>query len=493
MPKPSRTEAAHAASESNVDRLLDLPNVSGVGVGNRVRNGHETDEVCVHVFVERKMPVGELSSIAIVPESIPGPEGHVKTDVVELRNVTAHQDTGRYRPIPGGCSIGPEASISAGTLGGFACDNDDDTIVLLTNNHVISGLDNLPTLRRVLQPGRLDGGVLPDDVIGTLKRHAQVNTVPNPGGGVPPVSVVDAAISTLDDVRRTDNIRQLNVPAIYEIQAPAQAMAVQKRGRTTQLTTNGTIFSTGVTINITYRNQTRLGRVQNSFVIRSTDGNVFSAAGDSGSLILNQTAGSLNGTFPVVGLLYGGATFNDGTPATIANNINAVFGALNLTTVCACVARALIRAIFGSNRVEDSVNDRLVRYKEVQLKRFRWNVLDAGRFGGTINNVISREAGRVGQILNEDEEAFGLLVRALRPWVIMPTNLDIMEARFDDETIDNLTRFAKRVARRNKELAAQFAAVQAILESIRGATVGQVLRSTKYNLDPEGPRKHRKV
>lgn len=491
MAKPTREAAAHSACEANVDRLLDLPNVNGVGVGNRVRNGRDTDEVCIHVFVERKDPTQDLGATAVVPRTVAGPEGDIPTDVVELRNVTAQQDTGRYRPVPGGCSIGPERSNSAGTLGGFACDDEDDTIVLLSNNHVISNLDNLPVLRRVVQPGRLDGGTLPDDVIGRLKRHVQVNTVANPGGGVPAVSVVDAAIGSMDDVPRTDNIRQLNVPAIYEVQAPVRNMAVQKRGRTTLLTNNGTVFSTGVTQNITHRNQTRLGRVQNSFIIRSTDGNVFSAAGDSGSLILNQVAGTLNGTFPVVGLLYGGGTFNDGTPATIANDINAVFGALNLSTVCSCVARAIIRAIFASNRVEDATNERLVRHKENQLRRLRSNVIAEARFGGAINDVIAAEAGRVGQLLNEDEEAFGLLVRALRSWVLQPTNLDIIDSKFDDETVDNLTRFAKRIARRNRDLAPQFAAVEAVLDSVRGTSLRKVLRSADYDLEPK-PKKRRR-
>ena len=72
-------------------------------------------------------------------------------------------------------------------------------------------------------------------------------------------------------------------PAIYEVLVPAIGMNVQKRGRTTELTTNGQITSVGGTFNVTYRNQTRLGRIANSFIVTSTDGNVFSAAGDSGS------------------------------------------------------------------------------------------------------------------------------------------------------------------------------------------------------------------
>lgn len=483
MSDPTAEAVAAAAGEHHLPQLLRQPNVIGVGVGYRDKRGKVTDETCVHVFVDRKIDAEQLDDASMIPEEIGGPAGSVRTDVVEVFDVRAQQDTTRYRPVPGGCSIGPERSTSAGTLGGFACDGTDDGIVLLSNNHVISNLDTLPTLRRIVQPGRLDGGTLPADVIGSLKRDVILNTVPNVTGAAPPLSVVDAAIGTID-VGRTDEIQQLGVPAIYELQAPTVGMAVQKRGRTTRLTTNGTIFSINVTTNITYANRTRLGRVQNAFWIRSTDGNVFSAAGDSGSLILSQNEGEVAGTFPVVGLLFGGGAFGDGTPGTIANDINSVFGALNLSTVCACIARALVRAIFGGERAENAVNDRLVSSKVRQLERFRRGVLDDARFGKLANAVITREAARVGAVLSTDDEAFGLLARALRTWVMQPTNFDIMEAEFDDDTVNDLLAFSKRIARRDRSLAPQFAAVQLVLESVRGVTVGQVVRSSKFDLEP---------
>jgi hypothetical protein len=285
-----------AAQEAYTERLLELENVVGVGTGLRVKAGKITNQVCVQVLVQRKLPIRQLNPKSIVPGDLSADGGDVPTDVLEVGLPEAQQDTGRYRPVPGGCSIGPEARNSAGTLGGFACDNTDDTIVLLTNNHVISNLDTQPALRRVVQAGRLDGGVLPGDVIGSLKRDVRVNTVANvTGAPPPPLSVVDAAIATVD-LDRTDQIRQLNVPAIYEIQAPALNMNVQKRGRTTRLTTNGRITTINVTQTLTYRNRTRLGRIQNSFII-TTNGNLFSDSGDSGSLILNQARGPVRRRF----------------------------------------------------------------------------------------------------------------------------------------------------------------------------------------------------
>lgn len=481
--KPSLVNAAMAAQEAHAARLLELENVIGVGTGLRVKGGKLTNQICVQVLVRRKVPLRQLGARSLVPSALSADGGDIRTDVLDIGLPAAQQDTGRYRPVPAGCSIGPEASVSAGTLGGFACDNTDDTIVLLTNNHVISNLDAQPALRRVVQPGRLDGGVLPGDVIGSLKRDVQVNTVANvPGAPMPPFSVADAAIASVD-VDRTDQIRQLNVPAIYEIQAPALNMSVQKRGRTTRLTTNGRVTTINVTQLLGYRNGTRLGRIQNSFIITSTDGNMFSDRGDSGSLILNQARGQLNGTFPVVGLLYGGGTNGLGTPITIANDINAVFGALNLGTICNCIARAIIRAIFQSERAGGAEASGLIRDKERQLRRFREQIERSGRLGHSVADLVNSETARVGHVLFTDDEAFGLLVEALRPLVVQPTNLALSRARVNAEIVAALIAFSARVAKQVPALKSRMALAKTVLTAVKGMTVQQILRAANLSLN----------
>jgi hypothetical protein len=472
--------ATMAAQEQVEEDLMQLPNVIGVGTGLRVRGGRMTDELCVQVLVDKKMPPETLAPSETVPKRVPGPLQDAATDVLQV-TIEPQQDTGRYRPVPGGISIGPEASVSAGTLGGWACDSTDDTTVFLTNNHVISGLDTMPVLRRVVQPGRLDGGVLPADIIGRLKRDVIVNTVPNVAGAMPPLSVVDAAIGTID-VDLTHNIRQLNVPAIYEVQAPALRMNVQKRGRTTRLTTNGQITTINTTILITYRNRTRLGQIQNSFIITSTDGNLFSNAGDSGSLILNQARGQLQGTFPVVGLLYGGGTNQFGTPITIANDINAVLGALNLETICTCVARAIIRAVFGAREASGAVlRPELVR-KEKQLRRLRDQIARAGRFGAAIDELITQEAAGVGRVLAEDEKAFAHLVRALRPFVEKPSNEELLRTALSRETVESLLKFSSRVTAGSRDLSGKLSLVKEVASAVEGKRLGDVLRSAELML-----------
>jgi hypothetical protein len=481
-----------AAQEIHAEHLLGRSNVVGVGTGFKIKGEEVTDVVCVQILVSRKLPPEELAARDLVPPKLEAPDRRkVVTDVIEVPPFDAYQDRTRYRPVPAGCSIGPEASVSAGTLGGWACDNTDDTTVLLTNNHVISNLDTMPVLRRIVQPGRFDGGVLPGDVIGRLKRHIPLATVANVPGANPPASVVDAAIGTID-VDWTSNLLQINVPVIFELQAPALGMNVQKRGRTTRRTTNGRITTINLTTLVTYRNRTRLGRIQNAFVISSTDGNPFSAAGDSGSLILNQAAGELNGTFPVVGLLFAGGRDAAGNPLTVANDINAVFGALDLETVCVCVARAIIRAIFGAELVEERDIGRFLHFKERQLRRLRWRLTRRGRFGEAVEREIRTEAARVGAILAEDDEAFGLLVKTLRPMVRQATVYDILRMKLDREFLENLNRFSSRIARRSRGLRPKVGLAKALLKQLEGLTVGDVIRSAELTFEVKRPPRRRR-
>lgn len=486
MPRPSRETLVRHAQELNQEALLGYPNVIGVATGFREREQKLTEEIVVQVFVERKLRPEQLGSAQLVPERVSGYEGAtVRTDVIETTVPEAQQDTTRFRPVQAGSSIGPEASVSAGTLGGWACDDTDDTIVLLSNNHVISNLDTLPALRRIVQPGRLDAGVLPGDVIGRLKRHVAVNTVANPpaAGTVIPTSVVDAAIGSIDAGIDIDHdVTQLAIPAIYEVRAPALNMNVQKRGRTTRLTTNGRVTSVGMTFNCTYRNRTRISQIQNAFRITSTDGNVFSSPGDSGSLIFDQAAGQLNGTLPVVGLLYAGGTFNNGTPFTDANDINAVLGALDLDTACTCVARAIIRAIFERLWQEEFTGPPFppvfeeLRRREREFRRFRSRALQPSKFGRVLDELIAENAATGGKILAEDDEAFAAAVAALRPLgEYRVSYVELLEKPIEAETVTRLSELADLVGRRDRALGRRLKGTIGTLRQLEGTTLGRVL------------------
>ena len=65
--------------------LLRYPNVVGVAEGIRTKDGKPTGEPCLVVFVERKVPRGELDESGILPAEIEG----IPVDVVEVGTVEA--------------------------------------------------------------------------------------------------------------------------------------------------------------------------------------------------------------------------------------------------------------------------------------------------------------------------------------------------------------------------------------------------------------------
>jgi len=86
-------------------------------------------------------------------------------------------------------------------------------------------------------------------------------------------------------------------------------------------------------------------------------------------------------------------------------------------------------------------------------------------------------------VLTHDEQAFGLLVRALRPFVKQPTNLDVLETRLDRDSIDSLLKFAARLSRTAPKMRARIAGAKAIARAVEGATLGQVLRAANLSLE----------
>ncbi len=479
MANPDRVAHVGAAQELNAERLLRFPNVVGTGTGFRQLRGRFGNEVCVQVFVQGKLDPSELPEWAVVPREVHLGDERIRVDVIDVGFVFAAQDTTRYRPVAGGCSIGHQDRVDASTLGGWACDLRDSTIVALTCNHCIANLNVASAPAGILQPGRLDGGVIPGDLIGSLKRFVPMTV------GTPPavVTSVDAAIGTIT-ATRTDNVLQIG-PAIYELGTPALGMAVQKRGRTTRFTTNGTITSVNVQVTVNYG--ATQGLIGNAFIVTSTDGNAFANRGDSGSLIFDQRQGRLNNTRPVVGMFF---AVSNGGVTTWHNDINVVFQQLSLTTICDCAIRALIAAIGGARRAAAGaeVADVELREKERQLRRFRDQIMAETSFGKKIVELVETEAADLVGAIVEDEEAFGLAVRTFDPWVSQRTNADVLDAELDPETVANLGRLADRIGKVKPRLRPQLRAMKASVAAVEGLRVRELLEAGKLRA-PRPPRR----
>lgn len=150
-------EKCHRALTKVRRQLLNLPNVRGVGVGYKKTGNVCTGKPAIIVFVDKKMPPGDLARAQRVPPKLMG----LDTDVVEIGRVRLLRDrTGKLRPaLPGG-SIG-HYNISAGTFGAVVRDRKTGEKLILSNNHILAnatdGTDGRAKVGDpILQPGACD-------------------------------------------------------------------------------------------------------------------------------------------------------------------------------------------------------------------------------------------------------------------------------------------------------------------------------------------------
>ena len=316
--------------ESEEAALLKRSGVTGVDIGYKYVKGKKTDELAIRVYVEQKKDVPKSE---MIPKTING----VKTDVIQrkfvlhplkvkLTDIAVMADTGRYDPLKGGISIGPCRAIGgyifAGTLGAIVIDNSTGKEMLLSNFHVMCVDDTWTVGNTMCQPSRIDTGVCPGDVVGTLQRASL-------GGKV------DCAVAS-----HTARGYACEIVDIGKVAGKATAtvgMAVRKRGRTTGLT-YGTVDTVDLTVNIPYGDG--LGVVtltkQIGIDVDSTKSAKFGIHGDSGSVVVDNSR-------RIVGLYFAGNDEQkDATGKVIqpegvygvANPIQAVLDALNVR-ICA--------------------------------------------------------------------------------------------------------------------------------------------------------------
>ncbi|MCU0464740.1 MAG: S1 family peptidase [Anaerolineae bacterium] len=172
-------------------QLLRKPNVVGVAVGLKETDGQWTDQMAIVALVQQKLPAGSLTNAERIPRQIED----LPTDVYEIGYVealNALSPQGRFRPtIPSGVSMGHQ-SISAGTLGVPVKDRATGDKLLLSNNHVFANSNDANVGDSILQPGPMDGGNFPADIVARLERYVPLRYIedaatPLPGdnGGTP--------------------------------------------------------------------------------------------------------------------------------------------------------------------------------------------------------------------------------------------------------------------------------------------------------------------
>ena len=193
----------------------------------------------------------------------------------------------------------------AGTFGAVV--KDAAGTYILSNNHVLADEGRLAAGAPIFQPGLLDHGNPATDRVASLTRFVPLQP------GV--MNKVDGAIAKA----HTANLLSRDILHIGPPNGTAAAafdMRVHKFGRTTSYTV-GHITSIATDVTVGY--DAGDFKFEDQIIIVGDQGS-FSAAGDSGSLILERQ------TNKAVGLLFAGSASH-----TIANHIADVLGALAVT------------------------------------------------------------------------------------------------------------------------------------------------------------------
>lgn len=302
--------AAMAVQERYNQDLLGIPGVAGTAVGIGL-NGLPV----VKVYLAHSGVLGLPASLdghAFVTE-VTG-EFTGRGDMPPATGDEADPKRSFPRPVPIGVSTG-QVDVTAGTIAARVVSGAD--VYALSNNHVYANRNAAKLGDHILQPGTVDGGVNPDDAIGTLHDFEPIRfCAPFP---TCPENRIDAAIAATS----TEQLGNSTPPNGYgtpqsKTTAARLGMEVQKYGRTTGHTT-GKVTGINATMNVGFRDGTArfVGQIMIS-------GNGFSAPGDSGSLIVSGGSGS-NARRPV-GLLFAGSQ-----NSTLANPIDVVLKRFDIT------------------------------------------------------------------------------------------------------------------------------------------------------------------
>lgn len=307
--------AVMAVQERHTDALMSEPGILGTATGVG-KNGKPAIFVLAKSF--------DLAKRAVIPANIEGVPVVMKIagEIVALPKppwagggnggeedaLNCVRDGRCGRPVPIGVSTG-HPNITAGTIGCRVTDGAN--VYSLSNNHVYADENRASTSDNVLQPGAYDGGIDPDDAIGTLFNYVYIKF---DGSN----NFVDAAIA-LSDTNTLGNATPSDgygTPKSVTAEAVIN-QSVMKYGRTTGQT-KGRVWAINATVDVGY--DSGVARFVNQIII--TPGN-FSAGGDSGSLIVVQKGKDAR---KPVGLLFAGSS-----SITVANPIDAVLETFGMT------------------------------------------------------------------------------------------------------------------------------------------------------------------
>ncbi len=289
------------AKEAAYEQFGHRPNFTGVDIGYQWRANERSDQICVRIHVERKIPAAELAKGQAFPDEIEG----VPLDVITgpyhaSRGTRPSEHRRRSRYLMGGLSCG-RSDGGTGTLGALVIDQENDAPAILSNWHVLAGA-RARAGDPVLQPGGVDSGVPVRDEVAQLSRWL----LDRDG---------DAALATLTDARDWLPVQFGAFPTLMGMRNSRLGETLHKSGRTTAQT-KGVVDGEGL-YRLTYEVRPSVFEakdIEGFKIVAAKPGNPddeeLSAGGDSGSVWYNDT------TRDAVGLHFAGET----SPAPMAEH-----------------------------------------------------------------------------------------------------------------------------------------------------------------------------
>ena len=270
--------------------------------------GVSDPENVIRVYVETEEDLSKL------PETIMGMS---VVGVVTGRFYTLKSRTDRWRPAPGGVSIGHK-DITAGTLGCVVIDNETGEKLILSNNHVLADCNRGKIGDEIYQPGPYDHPICPEDLLARLYRYVEIKEPPH-------ANLVDAAVAKpIQEEWVSDEI--LEVGKVKGVATVSEGDVVKKSGRTTGVT-EAKVFDCNATVKV-YGYPWGYSIFEDQMLTYA-----MAAGGDSGSLVLNKNN-------QAVGLLFAGSD-----RFTVVNKIHHVLSLLNVSFPSAGTVRSGVSAL----------------------------------------------------------------------------------------------------------------------------------------------------
>ncbi|MCP5107907.1 MAG: DNA/RNA non-specific endonuclease, partial [bacterium] len=282
--KPETLKSLKKMTRTIGQKYLDLPNVTSVGVGEKMKDGEYTGKVAIQFTVDKKVEDVQLETLEItpIPKTIQFEGQEWETDVIERSyqpanrkiegDLSPQQKRRRFQdPLYPGISISHFAG-TAGTIGCIVYDKKTGAPCILSNWHVLHGSEG-QVGDKIVQPGPFDDNTDIDaNVCGKLIRSHLG-------------AAGDCAICSIDNRTSKNDILELDI--VPEEFGEAQlGDKVVKSGRTTGVT-HGIVRRIFVTTKINYGGDTGVVKV-GGFEIgvdpeNLAENNEISMGGDSGS------------------------------------------------------------------------------------------------------------------------------------------------------------------------------------------------------------------